>query len=200
MTDLSEFHATFEMTWTGGVLADCVSRRIRTEGDMVASLYHHLRNALGDKQSDLSLTVEKRLRGERQYWIDLVVRKNQEWWVVIECKLHVNPNRKQDRRAVRKDLGSLLAARSREPRRAYLCYLLKPESRSGTELERQLDAFEHRMKAKLQDKPDEGYLWIARGIRASKATEEDDEKSDCSRFKPTWKVLPWGVDDRKLLS
>lgn len=204
---IEEFHSVFERIWNEDVHRDCSNRRIRTERDMVASIYHHLR---ADKwfaqrentEEDLKITLEKGLDTSRRK-ADLMVRRNGEWLVVMECKLHVNPDSGGNIQDVLKDLDSLKAAREggkngRGPKRAYLCYLLAEKSMRDIVYEDRLDSFECQLLShrRLED----SYFWAARGIRASKKKEDEGLKFDWNRFKPTWRVLPWGAEGRRLRS
>lgn len=201
---IEEFHSVFERIWKEDVYRDCSNRRIRTERDMVASIYHHLR---ADKwfagrentEEDLKITLEKDLETSHNV-ADLMVRRNGEWLAVMECKLHINPRSRKDVEDVLKDLDSLEASEAggleaQKPKRAYLCYLLKPEGKPVAQLESHLDVFERKLSEELEWKPPAGYLWVARGIRVSK-DDEKQGKADWTGLDCTWQVLPWGGQDR----
>lgn len=197
---IEEFHSVFKRVWNEDVHRDCRNRRIRTERDMVASMYHHLR---ADKwfagrentEEDLKITLEKDLETSN-YIADLMVRRNGEWLAVMECKLHINTRLRKDVEDVLKDLDSLGASRTggrkaQKPKRTYLCYLLKAEGKPVEQLNSHLDSFEHELSEEMKWEPAPGYLWVVRGIRVSIEDEKKGE-DDWTGLDSTWQVLPWG--------
>lgn len=200
MIDIHEAHVVVEKAWTKDILDDFRNKRIRTEADLVASLYHGLRPHV-DRHPELKLTLEKRLKGSDEKRVDLVMRRDWKWWVAFECKLDINSKPWE----LKKDLKSLLKSCSKKGAvRGYVCYLLtlpKKEKKTGLKkwlhaenigsIEEWLQSFEDKLKGALSDidlpVPDD-YLWIARGVRISRKPRDIEWRDE---FDETWRVFPF---------